>query len=205
MIRRLITRVPAQAWMYEGSLLVLRRRTDALTRWVRAGRREDLTGWQAALGPLLRIVLLGLLAYVLWAIVRAVPWLLWLLGALWLRAAWKAARNRPTGTPDEAVQDAPTGGDGAALRALVLKLMGTGSAVHLRTVLEHLQQDPETASLTASWTIADLRARLEAQNIPVHPKVKAPGGGPTRGVRRVDLAPSPAEPQETSTAPSTGL
>lgn len=205
MIRRLITRVPAQAWMYEGSLLVLRHRTDALTRWVRAGRREDLSGWQAALGPLVRVVFLGLLAYVLWAIVRALPWLLWLLGALWLRAAWKAARDRPTGTPDEAARPASTGGDGAALRALVLRLMGTGSAVHLRTVLEHLQQDPETAALTARWTIADLRARLEAQGIPVHPKVKAGGGGPTRGVRREDLAPSPSAPQETASTASTGV
>lgn len=205
MIRRLIARMPAQAWMYEGSLLVMRRRTAALTRWVRAGRRADLTGWRAALGPLLRIVLLGALAYVLWAIVRALPWLLWILGALWLRAAWRAARNRPADPREEAPDVVPTGGDGEALRALLLELMGTGSAVHLRTVLAHLQQHPPTADLTAAWTIADLRSRLEAQNIPVHPKVKASGGGPTRGVRREDLAPSPDAPQEASTTPSTAI
>ncbi|MBW5420289.1 hypothetical protein GKQ77_01720 [Streptomyces sp. BG9H] len=209
MISRLLARLPAQTWMYEGSLLILRRRTDALTRWVRAGRREDLTGWQAALGPLARLLLLGLLAYVLWAIVRALPWLLWLLGALWLHAARRAARTRPA-DPTEAPPEAPSGDasvapSGEALRALLLELMEGGSAVHLRTVLAHLQQHPETAALTARWRIADLRARLEAQDIPVHPKVKARGGGPTRGVRREDLAPSPAGPQEASIAPSTAV
>lgn len=205
MIRRLITRLPAQTWMYEGSLLILRRRTGALTHWVRAGRREDLTGWRAALGPLARLLLLGALAYVVWAIVRALPWLLWLLATLWLHAARRAARNRPKDAPEEAAEAPPVVGNGEALRARLLELMEGGSAVHLRTVLEHLQQDPETAALTARWRIADLRARLEAQGIPVHPKVKARGGGPTRGVRREDLAPSPPAPQETATEASTAV
>ncbi|WP_030947366.1 hypothetical protein [Streptomyces sp. NRRL S-646] len=69
--------------------------------------------------------------------------------------------------------------------------MGDGKALHLRTVLAHLQQHPTTAARTAAWTVGDLRARLEALGIPVQPKVKAHGGSPTRGVRREDLAPFP--------------
>ncbi|MFJ4624179.1 hypothetical protein [Streptomyces sp. NPDC088812] len=66
--------------------------------------------------------------------------------------------------------------------------MGDADAVHLRTVLAHLQR-------RGQWEgrkVADLRAASEALGIPVHPKVKVPGSrSPTRGVRRVDLAPSP--------------
>ncbi|MFF9811671.1 hypothetical protein ACF1G5_42500 [Streptomyces coeruleorubidus] len=54
-----------------GSYAVWERRADALTAWVRAGRREDLDGWRAALGPLVRLILLGVLAYAVWVIVRA--------------------------------------------------------------------------------------------------------------------------------------
>lgn len=186
-----------------GSSILTRRVLAWAAAWCARGRREDLTGWKAVLGIIARILLLALGAYFVARIVRALPSLLWFLGTLWLGTAWRAARALPADTPDEATDEAPAVGTGEALRALLLELMGTGSAVHLRTVLEHLQQDPETASLTASWTIADLRSRLEAQNIPVHPKVKAAGGGPTRGVRREDLAPSPSAPQETAPSAST--
>jgi hypothetical protein len=174
---------------------VWRRRTEALVGWVRAGRRDDLHGWRAALGPLLRLVVLGALAYALYALLRALPWLLWLLTAWWLRAAWKAAAQAPTEAPAEA---APVP-DREAVVALLLEAMGDAPAVHLRTVLAHLQQK-------GHWegrSVSDLRANLERLGIPVHPKVKAPGGGPTRGVRRVDLAPSPVVGQEPSTEAST--
>ncbi|MFF8656803.1 hypothetical protein [Streptomyces huasconensis] len=186
-----------------GSSTLTRRLLTGAAAWCARGRRNDLSGCKAVLGIIARVLLLLLGAYLVTRIVRALPWLLWLLSAVWLCAAWRATRNRPTNLPEEATEEAPVVGNGEALRARLLKLMGTGSAVHLRTVLAHLQQDPETAALTARWTIADLRSRLEAQGIPVHPKVKAPGGGPTRGVRREDLAPSPPAPQETSTEAST--
>ncbi|MGW2720657.1 hypothetical protein [Streptomyces sp. NPDC001492] len=80
--------------------------------------------------------------------------------------------------------------------------MGDGKAVHLRTVLAHLQQHPTTAARTAAWTVGDLRARLEALGIPVQPE-EAHGVSPTRGVRWEDLAPSPAHAGETSTDAST--
>ncbi|MFF0512444.1 hypothetical protein [Streptomyces sp. NPDC004250] len=178
-----------------GSAVVWRRRADALTGWVRAGRRGDLTGWRAALGPIFRLLALGAVAVVVWAAVRALPWLMWLLTGWWLRAAWKAGRSAPA-VPEEE----PADPDVDAVRALLLEAMGEGDAVHLRTVLSHLQQRGHGEG----WTVGDLRARLEALHIPVHAKVKAPGSkSPTRGVRRADLAPSPTAAEETSTAPST--
>ncbi|MFD7996853.1 hypothetical protein [Streptomyces mexicanus] len=197
-MKRLLRVVAAQGWVYDGSIIVWRRRTDALAAWVRRGRRPDLPGWRGALGPLVRLLLLGVLVYAVWGVVRAVPWLLWLFSACWLRAAWKAAKTAPPAA-DEPVEETPAAPDAEAVRALLLGLMGEDSAVHLRTVLAHLQQHGQAGG----WTIADLRSRLEALGIPVRDKVKAGRGGPTRGVHRADLAPSPVVGQEPSTEAST--
>ncbi|HZF92062.1 hypothetical protein [Streptomyces sp.] len=189
-------RTTAADRLCRGSALVWQRRTDALTAWVRAGRRDDLDGWRAALGPLLRLAVLGAAAYALWAVVRALPWLMWLLVGWWIRAAWKAGTTAAPAADDEASAEP----DLDAVRALLLEAMGTADAVHLRTVLAHLQEQGHGKG----WKVADLRARLEALHIPVQPKVKVPGSkSPTRGVRRADLAPSPAVAGEMSTAPST--
>lgn len=203
MKKRLLHAVAGLDWVHDGSRIVGQRRTAALAAWVRAGRRGDLTGWRAALGPAARILLLAILAFVVWAIVRALPWLLWLLTCWWLRAAWKASRPVLEQPAQEAPAAAPAAPLGETLRAYILTLMGSDSAVHLSAVLDHLQQRPDTAPITASWQVSDLRSQLEALGIPVHPKVKAGGRGPTRGVRRVDLAPSPDAVPETSTNTST--
>lgn len=188
-------RTTAADRLCRGSALVWQHRADSLTAWVRAGRRDDLTGWRAALGPLLRLLVLGALAYVVWAIVRALPWLMWLLAGWWIRAAWKAGKATAP-----AADDAPASPGAEAVRALLLEVMGDADAVHLRTVLAHLQEQGHGEG----WSVGDLRARLEALQIPVQLKVKAPGSkSPTRGVRREDLAPSPIETQAPSTEPST--
>lgn len=190
-----------------GSAAVTRRLGARVAAWVRRGRRADLTGWRAALGCWARLAALALGGYLLWRLVRTVPSLLWLLTAGWLVASWRAGKPAPAEVveedPLEAPEQPPAVASGEALRSLLLDLMGTGPAVHLSTVLDHLQQRPDTAPLTASWGIADLRSCLEGLGVPVHPKVKAAGKGPTRGVRRADLTPSPGAPQEASTASST--
>ncbi|WP_216588574.1 hypothetical protein [Streptomyces brasiliscabiei] len=190
-----------------GSGTLARRLGSRAASWVARGRRDDLSGWRAVLGCWLRLVLLGFGLYALCRLVRAVPNLMWMLTGWWTIASWRAGKPAAKATP-KTVEQASEGTvealDVEAVRALLLQLMGAGSAVHLRTVLAHLQKHPPTAALTASWTIADLRARLRALDIPVHPKVRAPGGGPTRGVRREDLAPSPTTSGEPSTEPSTG-
>ncbi|MFD4264052.1 hypothetical protein ACFWR9_42220 [Streptomyces sp. NPDC058534] len=179
-----------------GSAILARRLGTAAAAWVRRGRRGDLTGVKAALGGWLRLALLALGGYLLWRLVRAFPNLLWMLSAGWLVASWRAGRQ----TPVPAAEDTPAAPDVEAVRTLLLEAMGEADAVHLRTVLAHLQQQGHGEG----WTVGDLRARLEALHIPVHAKVKAPGSrSPTRGVRRADLTPSPAAAEEPSTAPST--
>ncbi|MFR0354143.1 hypothetical protein [Streptomyces sediminimaris] len=181
-----------------GSAAVLRRLIASVQGWIARGRREDLDGWRAALGCWLRIALLGLGLYVLWRLIRAVPNVLWLLSVAWLAASWRAGRaaledrHAPAGQPSREAS-------AEAVRRLLLEVMGDASAVPLRTVLAYLQQQGQWEGRT----VGDLRARIEALGIPVHPKVKAPGGGPTRGVRKTDLTPDQAPAEETSTEPST--
>lgn len=184
----------------DGSSALTRRLTHAAVTWVRKGRRDDLTGWRAALGCWLRLALLALGLYLLWRLARFVPALLWLLSAGWITAAWRAERTPSPDAADEPFAGAPAMPDVEAVRALLLEAMGTADAVHLSTVLAHLQEKGHGEG----WKVADLRARLDALHIPTHPKVKAPGSkSPTRGVRRADLAPSPATAKETPTEAST--
>ncbi|MFE0808196.1 hypothetical protein ACFW34_12020 [Streptomyces sp. NPDC058848] len=182
-----------------GSYTVWERRADALTAWVRAGRRDDLSGWRAALGPVVRLVILGVLAYAVWAVVRALPWLMWLLAGWWLHAAWKAGRAPAEKTDDAPADGAPAAADEEALRGLLLKLMGEGSGVHLRTVLAHLQEHGQWEGRT----VTDMRLRLKRLGVPHDARVKV-AGVPTWGVRRRDLeTPSPAAAEEASPASST--
>ncbi|MFE5258260.1 hypothetical protein [Streptomyces coelicoflavus] len=179
-----------------GSVVVTRRLAARAAAWIRRARRDDLTGVKAALGCWARLALLALGLYLLWRLIRAVPNLLWLLSAGWLVASWRAGRTASA----PAAEEHSAAPDVEAVRALLLDAMGEADAVHLRTVLTHLQERGHGEG----WTVGDLRARLEALHIPVQPKVKAPGSkSPTRGVRRADLAPSPAADRETSTASST--
>jgi hypothetical protein len=164
-----------------GSSTVYRHRTDALAAWVAAGRRDDLTGWRGALGPLLRLAVLAAGAYILWMILARATWLMWLLTALWLRVAWRAAPTAPQTADAQAAETPASTGPGPVL-ALLRQVLGDRPAVHLSEVLTHLQAQGQWEG----HTVADLRAHFEAFSIPVDPKVKV-GGSPTRGVRRRDL------------------
>jgi hypothetical protein len=198
-VKRLLAYLAGLDWLYDGSLIVWQRRTNALAGWVRRGRRPDLPGWRGALGPLARVVILGVLALVVWAIVRAIPWLMWLLTGWWIRAAWKAARQAPAEPAEDDPARAAHARQVKVLRQLLLDLMGTGSGVHLRTVLAHLQKEGQWEGRT----VTDLRLDLKRLGVPVDRGVKV-AGVPTWGVRRRDLqAPSPAEASEPSTEAST--
>lgn len=161
-----------------GCAIVARQRSEALAAWVAAGRRDDLDGWRAALGPLIRLAALAGVAYGVSAIVRAVPWLMWALTAWWLRAAWRATRA-PAEDVDEPPVDEPDEPDVEAVLALLFEVLGDRDRVHLSTVLAHLHAKGQCEG----WKVADLRARLEALGIPVEPKVKI-DRVPTRGVLR---------------------
>jgi hypothetical protein len=181
-----------------GSRAYARRLGACAAAWCARGRRSDLTGWRGALGIVVRLALLVLGVYVLARIVRSLPALMWLLTGWWTIASWRAGKPAAE-TPQEEPSEAPAAPDVEAVRTLLLDLMGTGSGVHLRTVLAHLQEHGQWEGRTVS----DLRAHLGRLDIPVDRGVKV-ARVPTWGVRRRDLqAPSPAEPQEASPAPST--
>ncbi|MFJ4712704.1 hypothetical protein [Streptomyces sp. NPDC088785] len=188
-------RARAAARLARGSTLVWRRRAAALARWIRKGRRDDLTGWRAVLGPVARVLALIALAWIAYGILRALPWLCGVLAALWCRAAWKAGR---IATREPSV-DAPAPLDPEAVRTLLLTVMEDAPTVHLRTVLAHLQEHGQWEG----QTVTDLRRSLTALGVPHDRRVKV-GRVPTWGVRRADLeAPSPVEPQAPSPTPST--
>lgn len=168
-----------------GSAIVWQRRADALMRWVRAGRRDDLTGWQAALGPAVRLVLLGVVAYAVWAVVRAVPWLMWALAALWCRAAWKAGRGTPADAPSEG-RHAPPDEVYEATLTWVREQIADRQGVHLRDLLAHAQAH----GMFEGLEVSDLKGHLERWDIPVRKRVRVRGRGVTVGIHRDDLAAS---------------
>lgn len=196
MTRRLTTTANRLA---AGSTELARRLTARAAAWVRRARRDDLTGWRAALGCWARLALLLLGLYLLWRLVRAFPNLLWLFTGAWLVTAWRAARAAPAEPPHGSDEQASAEADVDALRTLLLDLMGKGAGVHLRTVLAHLQEHGQWEGRT----VTDLRLCLARLGVPHDPKVKV-AGVPTWGVRRRNLeTPSQAPDPETSTAPST--
>lgn len=185
-----------------GSNVLVRRIGARAAAWCARGRRTDLTGWKSALGILVRLALLTLGAYLLARLVRALPALMWLLTTAWTFAAWRA--GRPTAEAEESTEEEPPADaapalDRDAVQTLLLEAMGDADAVHLRTVLAHLQEQGQWEGRK----VGDLRAALERLDIPHSRGVKV-AGVPTWGVRRRDLeAPSPAAAQETSPAAST--
>ncbi|MER8233492.1 hypothetical protein [Streptomyces sp. NPDC094049] len=172
-----------------GCVIVSRHRSEALASWVAAGRRGDLTGWRAALGPAARLILLVGGGYVTFMLLWTSPWIMWLVAGASLRAAWRSGRRPanavPRGSREPLVDtsDEPLAGPPAeAAVAHLRRVLGDRDRVHLSEVLADLQKGGHGEG----WTVADLRARLESLGIPTHRKVKV-GKTPTRGVYRADL------------------
>ncbi|MEU8671393.1 hypothetical protein AB0C71_31415 [Streptomyces anulatus] len=183
-----------------GSSILVARIGARTAAWIRAGRRDDLTGLAAALGCILRAVLVAAGAYLLWRIIRAAPALLWALVPAW---CWAALRAAPREAAEHSSEEAP---EGAAPdpRDTVLRLLyealGDRPSMYLSDLLQHLQKKGHGTA----WTVADLRTRLEALSIPVEMRLKTGGRGASRGIVRAQLPPLPDPcPQEASPAAST--
>lgn len=191
-------------WLGHGAELVWRRLVDGVTAWVRAGRRDDLDGWRASLGPILRLVLVGVVGYVLWTLVRRFPVLLWLLLGTLVAAAWKASRtDRPAAAEDALDEPAPEDRRAAAEKAFVdyvIASIGDAKGVHLSTLAEGVDKP----GLLPGWGVPEVRAQLGALNIPCRRSVKvrdaAGKWAVAWGVHRDDVPglndPSPAEDDE---------
>ncbi|MFJ3597918.1 hypothetical protein ACIPRU_15545 [Streptomyces sp. NPDC090126] len=183
-----------------GQRLLLRRLTTRATAWVRAGRRDDLTGLAAVLGCILRAVLLAAGAYGAWWAIRRWPAVLWVLVPVW---CWAAIRSIPKKQPQPRTEQAPRAAPEYEPRDAMLWLLydalADRPAMYLSDLLQHLQEQGHGKG----WKVADLRARLEALNIPVEMKLKTGGRGASRGIVRAQLPPLPdLGPQEASPAAS---
>ncbi|WEH40779.1 hypothetical protein [Streptomyces sp. AM 2-1-1] len=180
-----------------GSSLLAHRITDRATAWVRAGRRDDLTGLPAVLGCALRLVLLAAGTYGLWRLVRQWPALLWLIVPVW---CWRALRATPDDAVPETAPEAPGPDPRDAVLRLLYEALGDRPSMYLSDLLQHLQKEGHGKG----WTVATLRARLEALGIPVEMRLKTGGRGASRGVVRAQLPPlSQPDPAGLSPAPST--
>lgn len=197
-----------EGWLAEGSEAIWQRVVDGVTGWIRAGRRDDLEGWRAALGPVVRLVLVGALGYGAWVLIRRFPWLLWLLLAGVVTAAWKVSHRRPAEDVDEPAEDEPAEQSpeerrAAAERAFVeyvVASIGDAKGVHLSTLAEGLDRP----GYLPGWGVAEVRAQLGALGIPCRRSVKVRNAAGewavAWGVHRDDVPalndPSPAEDGE---------
>ncbi|MER5677374.1 hypothetical protein ABT081_10595 [Streptomyces sp. NPDC002238] len=183
-----------------GSGTLLGRIGSRTADWIRAGRRDDLTGLAAVLGCIARALIVAGGAYAMWRVIRAAPVLLWAVVPAWCWAALRAApRTATEPAPEEAPEEAAPDPRDAVLR-LLYEALDDRPAMYLSDLLQHLQEQGHGKG----WKVADLRARLEALNIPVEKKLRTAGRNASRGVVRAQLPPLPDGPEtQASTAPST--
>ncbi|MYV53134.1 hypothetical protein [Streptomyces sp. SID3212] len=180
-----------------GSATLASRLRDRTVAWIRAGRRDDLTGIPAALGCWLRLALVLAGLYLAWRLIRARPALLWLLVPLWLWISTRtpSAKEHPDGDDDQEDEEQPdppipdpadtlTRDD---VGALLHHLYQEGSGVHLATLAEALPRRPRGAS----WATRDVRALLTRTGVRVRPGVRVPPAGGREGVHREDFPPLP--------------
>ncbi|MFD3352754.1 hypothetical protein [Streptomyces fradiae] len=190
----------AAARLTTGTQHLTRRLGERATAWVRAGRRDDLEGWRAALGCIVRAALLAGGLWLLWRTVRAAPALMLLLVPAGLLAAWRAGHPHKAGETlapaPPADTPAPTGEGPAAgltvdqIRTLLHTAFGTDDQAHITALADRL-----TEATGRAWTAADIRAAAEAAGARVERGVRMPGRSPSTGIRRHTLpAPSPTPP-----------
>jgi hypothetical protein len=178
-----------------GATLLARRLVDRASAWVRAGRREDLTGWQASLGCWVRLALLCAGLWIVWRIVRAAPALLWAIAPMVGVAAWRAGRppRKPVAPAaaaaevPEPVEEEPVATlSNAEFVDLVRRCIGPRAGVHLAVLPDLLGEVTGEA-----WPAHQVRACLAAAGVPVSGSVRMGSRGVSTGVR-LDALPCPA-------------
>ncbi|MEU3447234.1 hypothetical protein AB0H29_08385 [Streptomyces thermolilacinus] len=186
------SRQAAAQRLTQGTAQLAQRLGERATAWVRAGRRDDLDGWRAALGCIVRAALLAGGLWLLWRAVRAFPALMFLLVPVGLAAAWRVGRSphpttaATTGAAPAADEQQPDVDLPGAVRAAA----GPHSGAHLKVLAAHL-----TKTTGREWDIAAVRAACRAAGIPID-QVRM-GTGPksvTSGVRLKDLPDPPPTP-----------
>jgi hypothetical protein len=186
-----VNHTAAAARIATGSAALARRIGRGLTAWAAAARRDDLTGWQAALGPILRTGLLLAGAYTLLRIVRALPVLLWILAPAWLIAAYRAAPP-PAGdqtppTPAQAPGEDPPARRPADPRTHLLRWLlhtiNSSPGIHLRELYPAMRQLPGLEGLPDTA----LRAALTHLGISPVRSLRIGSVAGRSGIRRTDI------------------
>lgn len=188
-----------------GATLLARRLVDRASAWVRAGRRDDLTGWQASVGCWVRLALVVAGVWIAWRIVRAAPAVLWVVLPLLGATAWRAGQPPRKPAPTAAAAEAPEPVEETPVSTLsdtefvdlIRRVIGPRSGVHLAVLPDLLGE------LTGeAWTPARVRASLAAAGVPVSGSVRMRGRRVSTGVR-LDALPCPS-PASTVT-PTVGV
>ncbi|MFF2522260.1 hypothetical protein [Streptomyces liangshanensis] len=187
--------------VWSSSAALAARLTDRTVTWIRAGRRDDLTGLAAALGCWVRLALAAAGLYLAWRLIRARPAVLWLLVPLWLWISTRPpkAKEHPDGDDDQAGEEQPGPPADPAdtltrddVGALLHHLYQEGSGVHLKTLATALPKRPTGAS----WATRDVRALLTRTGVRFRPGVRVPPVGGREGVHRDDFPPLPQAPTD---------
>ncbi|MEU1309493.1 hypothetical protein ABZ419_11440 [Streptomyces cinnamoneus] len=189
----------------EGSAALAQRITGAACAKCRRSYRHDLTGWRAALDPIMwTLIFTGGAAGLAYRVVEA-PGLLWVLTPAWCTAAWYTPSTTPPADAEEqtAPADAQATPEPASLAtletfsALVRELAQDGAGAHLSALAERLTRNPKDTST--------VRALCRKLGVPVSPSVRqpgAPGRGVSTGVKVIDL---PALPPTTAEPPAVAV
>ncbi|MEE4493557.1 hypothetical protein [Streptomyces sp. BE230] len=185
-----------------GSSVLLARIGGRTADWIRAGRRDDLTGLAAVLGCIARALIVAGGAYALWRVIRAAPVLLWAAVPAWCWATLRAApRAAAEPTPEQAPEE-PEPAPRDTVLQLLYEALGDRPSMYLSDLLQYLQEQGQGKG----WKVTDLRARLEALHIPVEKKLRTGGRNASRGVVRAQLPPLPdGRETQASTEPSTAV
>ncbi|MEW2302003.1 hypothetical protein AB0958_18855 [Streptomyces sp. NPDC006655] len=177
-----------------GSVVVARRLGNRIAAWVRRGRRDDLEGWRAGLGCVLRLLAVIFGAYLLYRLVRAVPALLWLFSTSWTIAAWRAGRTAAEASEEESADRPKTYREPAAPEALVMsphellvhwldQLTRDRAGIHLAELHSTLTRHPDLAHLKRP----EMRAWLDRHHITVDRTLRVGGVSGRSGVSRATI------------------
>ncbi|MFE2112033.1 hypothetical protein ACFXAY_01385 [Streptomyces microflavus] len=178
-----------------GSSTLITRIGTRTAAWIRAGRRDDLTGLAAVLGCIARALIVAAGAYVLWRIIRAAPALLWALVPAWCWAALRAAPRTAAEHPPQEAPEEPEEAPGStpeevydAALEWIHQQIAQRNGIHLSELLSHAQAH----GLFAGLDLPNFRATLERWHIPVRQQLKV-GGRNRPGIHRDDLPPRPTQ------------
>ncbi|XMN09325.1 hypothetical protein ACK8N7_26445 [Streptomyces griseobrunneus] len=185
-----------------GSHALITRIGTRTAAWIRAGRRDDLSGLAAILGCIARTLIVAAGAYVLWRIIRAAPALLWALVPAWCWTAIRAApRDASEPAPEEPSEEPeqPPGSTPEEVYDATLEWIhqqiAQRNGIHLSELLSHAQAH----GLFTGLDLPNFRATLERWHIPVRQQLKV-GGRNRPGIHHEDLPPRPT--QEASPGPA---